>query len=90
MNDAEWLACDDPDRMLEFMSDRASERKLRLFACACCRRIWHLLHPNSRRAVEVMEQYVDGQASDGERTWRPGAVPWMAEDRAGACKGEAA
>jgi hypothetical protein len=67
MNEAQWLACDDPERMLQIVRDRASERKLRLFACACCRRIWHLLHPNSRRAIEVMERYVDGQASEGER-----------------------
>ena len=68
MNEADWLACDDPDRMMKFVRDRASERKVRLFACACCRRVWHPLHPNSRRAVEVMERYVDGQAGEGERT----------------------
>jgi hypothetical protein len=68
MNEADWDVCDDLDRMLTLVVDRGSERKLRLFACACCRRVWHLLHPNSRRAVEVMERYVDGQASDGERT----------------------
>ena len=67
MNEAEWDACDDPDRMLKLVGDRASARKLRLFACACCRRVWHLLHPNSRRAVEVMERFVDGQAGEGER-----------------------
>jgi hypothetical protein len=67
MNEAEWDACDDPDRMLKLVRDRPSERKLRLFACACCRRVWHLLHPNSRRAVEVMERYVDGQVGEGER-----------------------
>jgi len=68
MNEVDWYTCDDPDRMLKCVRDRASERKLRLFACACCRRAWHLLHPNSRRAVEVMERFVDGQASEGERT----------------------
>jgi tetratricopeptide (TPR) repeat protein len=35
--------------MVEFLNGRASERKLRLFACACCRRVWHLLaDPRSR------------------------------------------
>src|SRR5262249_17946353 len=67
MNEVDWYTCDDPGRMLKCVRDRASERKLRLFACACCRRIWHLLHSNSRRAIEVMERYVDGQASEGER-----------------------
>jgi hypothetical protein len=47
--------------MLAFLRDRASERKLRLFACACCRHVWHLLiHPESRDAIETLERYADG------------------------------
>ncbi len=41
-------------------------RKVRLWASACVRRVWHLLRdPASRSAVETTEAYVDGQA-----TWR--------------------
>jgi hypothetical protein len=41
------------------------DRKARLFGCACCRRVWHLLgsEPCCRKAVETAEQYADGEAS---------------------------
>src|SRR4051812_12119425 len=67
MTEQEWLECADPTPMLEFLRGTASERKLRLFACACCRRIWHLLpHAAARVFVEVAEQYADQLASDVE------------------------
>jgi hypothetical protein len=62
-----WLACTNPGLMLEFLRARASDRKRRLFACACCRRVWSLLNdPHSRNAVEVAERYADGFASEQE------------------------
>jgi len=33
----EWLESDEPGRILETLGEKASLRKLRLFACACCR-----------------------------------------------------
>ena len=60
MTESEWLDGPDPTPMLEFLRDKAKGRKLRLYACACCRRIWHrLTDERSRMAVEASEQYAD-------------------------------
>ncbi|MFO0822034.1 MAG: hypothetical protein U0792_02770 [Gemmataceae bacterium] len=63
MTETEWLECDDPSKMLEFLRGKGSERKLRLFAAACTRCFWdHLVMEPSRRAVEVAEQFADGMS----------------------------
>jgi ATP-dependent Clp endopeptidase proteolytic subunit ClpP len=50
--------------MLEFLGARADERKLRLFAVGCARRLEHLLaDERSRAALEVAERYADGLAT---------------------------
>ncbi len=63
MTESEWLASVDPQALLLYVLPWASERKLRLFACACCRRIWRLMKTErARHAVETAERYADGQA----------------------------
>ncbi len=73
-------AVNDPQRLLEGLYGRADDRQYRLFAVACCRRIWPLLTlPRSRRAVEAAERHAEGQAGDGElqAAYRP--VRWLEE-----------
>ncbi len=64
MTEAEWLAGTDPTAMLYFLRGTAGQRKLLLFGCACCRRIWRLIPAGpSRRGVEALEEFLDGHLS---------------------------
>ena len=64
MTETEWMASTDPRPMLGSLRRRASDRKLRLFAAACCRRIWDLLPDEQcRSALETAERFADGPAS---------------------------
>jgi hypothetical protein len=91
VTEAEWLACTEPERMLEFLRGKASDRKLRLFAVACCRRIWQHIEDDCRRFIETAELFADGKADSQslarcrdeafvlmcELTCNSGSVPWL-------------
>jgi hypothetical protein len=92
MTESEWNACTDPAAMLEHLRGRSSDRKCRLFACACCRRIWDRFpDPANRELVAVVEEHPDGQFHDppieqagvasSDREWDCGGDPayWVAK-----------
>ncbi len=61
MTEADWLACDDPNPMLEFLRDRGDDRKFRLFAVSA---VWpYVVAFGDDRTREVLE--VIHEASDG-------------------------
>jgi hypothetical protein len=67
MTEAQWLASTNPQEMLRFLKGKASERKLRLFACGCSWQNWDLLtDERSRKAVEMAERYADGLVGKAE------------------------
>jgi hypothetical protein len=77
MTKGEWKSCTDPTRMLDWLRPSGedspsarpcpvavSDRKIRLFMCACCRHVWHLLtNAQSRKVVKVAEQFADGKTT---------------------------
>jgi hypothetical protein len=75
-SEAEWLAATLPGPLLEYVWQhrrrvrlRGYRRQLRLFACACCRRAWHLLPERQLvRALQTCERYADGLADDAQRS----------------------
>src|SRR5437588_522811 len=60
MTEIEWYGCQEPRELQEFLGPRASDRKFRLFAVACCRRLWDRIRPEGRAAVEAAERFADG------------------------------
>ena len=58
MTESEWHSSTDPAAMLAFLRGKASDRKLRLFACACVRAVsgmpWEV-----GEAIKYVEKYCD-------------------------------
>lgn len=68
LSEAAWAACAQTYDMLDDLRARSAGhpdwRRMRLFGCACCRTVWHLLaDERSWAAVEVAERYADGDAA---------------------------
>jgi hypothetical protein len=64
MTEVEWLACDLLNPLLRFLQ---SDRKFRLFSCACCRRVWEDLDEIfDRKVVEAFEQIADWSATSAD------------------------
>jgi hypothetical protein len=62
MDEADWLESVESEAMLAQIFKTASEQQVRLFACACCRRIWHLLlDERSRQAIVATEAFARGE-----------------------------
>jgi hypothetical protein len=63
-----WFAATDPQAMLRFLGRRASDRKLRLFGCACCRRAWGFAKGKRfHEALLLIEGFADGTVKDRDR-----------------------
>src|SRR5436190_1142588 len=63
MNEEQWLACNEPRKMLAYLrtAGKASERKCRLLICALARSVSEdLPDGRSRAAIEVAEALADG------------------------------
>lgn len=82
MTEREWLTSTSAQRMLQFIVEQCGDRKPRLFAVACYRRLVPLLNNRSRcarartspafvrragRAMAVAERYAEGEVDDAER-----------------------
>src|SRR4051812_14626887 len=84
MTEDEWLASTDPLPMLQHLGERASLRKLRLYACAWGYSVWdRLTDERSRQAILTAERFADGQARRraaglARDLASPELEPWMA------------
>jgi hypothetical protein len=66
VTEREWLTEGDPIEMVRLIHPTATDRKLRLFAVAWCRRIWQDLPNEFRAAVAVAEQFADRERTKKE------------------------
>jgi ASCH domain len=79
MAEEQWTTEGDPERLFEVVGDRASARKLRLFAVACCRRVRSLLTEDGCRCVDLAEERAEvavEAAVEGPPAWTAEINPY--------------
>jgi len=74
VNEQEWLAATDLVPMVDFLGQKASQRKLRLFAVTCCRWVTQLgTDTPFLKSLDVAERFADGAATADELAKAEGA-----------------
>jgi hypothetical protein len=67
VTERQWAECGQAGDLLALLRGRASPRKFRLFAAACCRRLWGRCHDRrTRRLIETAERFAAGAAGADE------------------------
>ena len=75
VNESAWQSYTRLFEMLPLVQQRISDRKRRLFAIACCRRLFDLFTDDrSRRTLEVAERYAEGLVTEEERLFAEDAA----------------
>src|SRR5262249_7632905 len=86
MFEADWNDSRDPVPMLNFVRHRTSARKLRLFACACLRRLGVLrLTSQDRRLLKMAELHADRQISENRFLHELEKCGWPHDPRSAVC-----
>jgi hypothetical protein len=86
MSEEKWLACSDPDPMLEFAGGNASERGLRLFGCACIQRALRVIPgEHYQAALDLAVRYADGEVRDEELVAAEASIPYQFADMGRYC-----
>jgi hypothetical protein len=64
VTEAEWLACTDPQTMLEFLRGKASDRKLRLFVADGVKTLGTIFGEDELELAGLHERVADGDATE--------------------------
>jgi hypothetical protein len=82
MKESDWYSCNDIRELLNYLRNKVSMRKLRLFAVACCRGIESLLpHEMCRTALTIAERMAEGEGVRGEQRELDSSLYQMYLDR---------